>query len=194
MARFNVQEFRAEMTGDGARPNLFNCSLPFLGNLLGRAGIKYNFMCRTAQLPGSTVNQVPVNYFGRELKFAGNRTFSEWTVTIINDEDFVVRNAFELWMSKLNSHVANLRDSNYVNPSSYQQDGVVRQFGKAGDILKKYKFIGMFPIDITPIELDWGANDTIEEYAVTFAYQWWEADTTDSAETSTSGVNQPLGA
>jgi hypothetical protein len=180
MASFNVQEFRAQMTGDGARPNLFNCNLPFLGNLLGTADVKYNFMCRTAQLPGSTVNQVPVNYFGRELKFAGNRTFTEWTVTIINDEDFVIRNAFELWMSRLNSHVSNLRSANYVSPSQYQQDGIVTQFGKADEVLKVYKFVGMFPIDITPIELDWGANDTIEEYAVTFAYQWWESDTTDS--------------
>lgn len=184
MASFNVQEFRAQMTGDGARPNLFNCELPFLGNLLGTAAVKYNFMCRAAQLPGSTVNQVPVNYFGRELKFAGNRTFTEWTVTIINDEDFVIRNAFELWMSRLNSHVSNLRAANYVNPSQYQQDGLVTQFGKADDIIKKYKFIGMFPIDVSPIELDWGANDTIEEYAVTFAYQWWESDTTDSVATS----------
>lgn len=184
MASFNVQEFRAQMSLDGARPNLFNCELPFLGNLLGTAAVKYNFMCRTAQLPGSTVNQVPVNYFGRELKFAGNRTFTEWTVTIINDEDFVVRNAFELWMSRLNSHVSNLRAPGYVSPSQYQQDGFVTQFGKAGDIIKAYKFVGMFPIDITPIELDWGANDTIEEYAVTFAYQWWESDTTDSVSTS----------
>ncbi len=184
MASFNVQEFRSQMTGDGARPNLFNCELPFLGNLLGTAAIKYNFMCRAAQLPGSTVNQVPVNYFGRELKFAGNRTFTEWTVTIINDEDFVIRNAFELWMNRLNSHVSNLRSSNFVSPSQYQQDGLVTQFGKADDVLKIYKFIGLFPIDISPIELDWGANDAIEEYAVTFAYQWWESDTTDSIATS----------
>lgn len=184
MASFNVQEFRAQMSMDGARPNLFNCELPFLGNILGTAAVKYNFMCRTAQLPGSTVNAVPVNYFGRELKFAGNRTFTEWTVTIINDEDFVIRNAFELWMSRLNSHVSNLRSQSYVSPAQYQQDGIVTQFGKAGDIIKLYKFVGMFPIDITPIELDWGANDTIEEYAVTFAYQWWESDTTDSVSTS----------
>jgi hypothetical protein len=184
MASFNVQEFRAQMTGDGARPNLFNCELPFLGNLLGTAAVKYNFMCRAAQLPGSTVNQVPVNYFGRELKFAGNRTFNEWTVTIINDEDFVIRNAFELWMSRLNSHVSNLRSSNFISPAQYQQDGIVTQFGKADEVLKLYKFIGMFPIDISPIELDWGANDTIEEYAVTFAYQWWESDTTDSIAAS----------
>jgi hypothetical protein len=184
MASFNVQEFRSQMTGDGARPNLFNCELPFLGNLLGTAAIKYNFMCRAAQLPGSTVSSVPVNYFGRELKFAGNRVFTEWTVTIINDEDFVVRNAMELWMSRLNSHVSNLRSSNYISPAQYQQDGLVTQFGKADEILKIYKFIGMFPIDISPIELDWGANDAIEEYAVTFAYQWWESDTTDSVATS----------
>lgn len=184
MASFNVQEFRSQMSRDGARPNLFNCELPFLGNLLPSAGVKFNFMCRAAQLPGSTVNQVPVNYFGRELKFAGNRTFTEWTVTIINDEDFVIRNSFELWMSRLNSHVSNLRNENYISPAAYQQDGLVTQFGKDDSILKVYKFIGMFPIDISPIELDWGANDTIEEYAVTFAYQWWESDTSDSVATS----------
>lgn len=199
MASFNVQEFRAQMTGDGARPNLFNCELPYLGNLLGTAAIKYNFMCRAAQLPGSTVNQVPVNYFGRELKFAGNRTFTEWTVTIINDENFVIRNAFELWMSKLNSHVSNLRANGFRNPANYQQDGFVTQFGKTDTILKVYKFIGMFPIDVSPIELDWGANDTIEEYAVTFAYQWWESDTTDSVATSgapsiAGAFTSPLGA
>jgi hypothetical protein len=199
MASFNVQEFRSQMTGDGARPNLFNCELPFLGNLLGDAGIKFNFMCRAAQLPGSTVNQVPVNYFGRELKFAGNRTFTEWTVTIINDEDFVIRNAFELWMNKLNSHVSNIRAATYLSPAQYQQDAFVTQFGKADEILKVYKFVGMFPIDITPIELDWGANDTIEEYAVTFAYQWWESDTTDSNLTSGASSiaprrSSPLGA
>lgn len=184
MASFNVLDFRAQMTGDGARPNLFNCNIPQLGNLLNNADVKFNFMCRAAQLPGSTVNQVPVNYFGRELKFAGNRTFTEWTVTIINDEDFIIRNAMELWMSKLNSHVGNLRDPNYITPSEYQLDGKVRQFGKAGEVLKKYDFIGMFPIDVSPIELDWGANDTIEEYAVTFAYQWWESDTSDTASAS----------
>ena len=198
MASFNVLDFRAQLTGDGARPNLFNCELPFLGNLIGSAAVKYNFMCRTAQLPGSTVNQVPVNYFGRELKFAGNRTFTEWTVTIINDENFVIRNAFELWMSKLNSHVNNLRADGFRNPANYQQDGIVTQFGKRGDVLKVYNFIGMFPIDITPIELDWGANDTIEEYAVTFAYQWWESDTTDSPQTgggpaTRAAAGRPLG-
>ena len=196
---FRVQDFRSQMVSDGARPNLFQCTLNFpilatssstpTGFASGAgANQKFTFMCKTANLPGSTVNQVPVFYFGRELKFAGNRSFPEWTVTIINDEDFVIRNAFEKWMSGMNSHAANLRNASFIQGAGgYQQDATVYQYGKTGDVLKKYNFVGLFPVDVSPIELDWGANDTIEEYAVTFAYQWWESDTTD-ASTSTSPV------
>lgn len=195
---FRVQEFRAQMNYDGARPNLFQCELTFPGLAsVSGAQQKFTFMARAAQLPGSTVNQVPQFYFGRELKFAGNRTFPEWTVTIVNDEDFTIRDAFEKWMSGLDSHVANLRDPAFEKgDNGYQQDGFITQFGKVGDVIKKIKFVGLFPIDLSPIELDWGANDTIEEYAVTFAYQWWEhADgqngpTTDSVGAAT--VFSPL--
>jgi hypothetical protein len=186
---FRVQEFRSQMVFDGARPNLFECTLTFPLLALGEGDPqrKYTFMARAAQLPGTTVNSVPVNYFGRELKFSGNRTFPEWTVVIINDEDFVIRKAFERWMNGLNGHVGNLRDPSFISgDGGYQQDGYVVQYGKAGNEIKAYKFVGMFPIDVAPIELDWGANDTIEEYSVTFSYQWWESDD-NSATTDVSG-------
>lgn len=199
---FNVQEFRSQLNLDGARPNLFHCELAFPAlAAAGAAQQKYTFMARAAQLPGSTINVVPQFYFGRELKFAGNRTFQEWTVTIVNDEDFMIRDAFEKWMSGMNSHVANLRNPNFIRgDGGYQSDGFITQQGKAGNTLKRYKFIGMFPVDITPIEVDWGANDTIEEYAVTFAYQWWEwaggqnGPTTDSvgASVTTSPLLPPI--
>jgi hypothetical protein len=177
---FNVAEFRANMIGDGARPNLFQVTLTFptiAANGVA-AGQKATFMAKTAQLPGSTIGQVPVYYFGRELKFAGNRNFSDWTLQIINDEDFVIRNAIESWMNSINSHSGNVRNGAAVNPAGYTVDAVVTQYGKTGNELKSYKFVGMFPLDLAPIDLDWSSNDTIEEYAVTFAYQWWEANTT----------------
>jgi hypothetical protein len=192
MAEFNVANFRSQMVGDGARPNLFSCTIPDLTvNVNGETGseVAFNFMCRAAQLPGSTVNSIPVNYFGRELKFSGNRVFSEWTVTIINDEDFKIRNTFEKWMSSLNSHVSNLR--NLVSPLSYQKDGYVTQYGKAGNVIKEYKFVGLFPIDVSPIELDWSANDSIEEFAVTFAYQWWESTNPASRSTTDTTAAGP---
>lgn len=173
---FNINEFRSQMQGDGARPNLFEVTMPFPAySLPGNAQTKLSFMCKTAQLPGSTIGVVPVQYFGRELKFAGNRQFADWTISVINDEDFVVRNAFERWMNGINSHNLNIRNPAAQAPLGYTVDSEVRQYGKIGNILKKYKFIGVFPTDITPIDVDWAANDTIEEFAVTLSFQWWES-------------------
>ena len=100
--------------------------------------------------------------------------FPEWTITVINDEDWSVRTAFEQWMSSMNSHVSNLREQAYLSPEAYQADGYITQYGKRGDMLRQYKFVGLFPTDISPIDMDWGNNDQIEEFSVTFAYQWWE--------------------
>ena len=173
---FSVNEFRSQMTGDGARPNLFEVSMPFPGfSSPENAQTKLTFMCKTAQLPGSTVGVVPVNYFGRELKFVGNRTFADWTISVINDEDFIVRNAFERWMNGINSHNLNVRNPLALAPLGYSVDSEVTQFGKQGNTLKKYRFVGVFPTDITPIDVDWGSNDTIEEFSVTLTYQWWDA-------------------
>jgi hypothetical protein len=173
---FSVNEFRSQMVGDGARPNLFEVSMPFPAfSAPENAQTKLTFMCKTAQLPGSTLGVVPVQYFGRELKFVGNRTFTDWTISVINDEDFIVRNAFERWMNGINSHNLNVRNPAALAPGGYTVDGDVRQFGKKGDVLKRYKFVGLFPTDITPIDVDWGSNDTIEEFSVTMSYQWWES-------------------
>jgi hypothetical protein len=173
---FSVNEFRSQMTGDGARPNLFEVSMPFPSFASpANAQTKLTFMCKTAQLPGSTVGSVPVNYFGRELKFVGNRTFTDWSITIINDEDFLVRDAFERWMNGINSHNFNVRNPLALSPLGYSVDAQVSQFGKQGNTLKKYRFVGVYPTDISAIDVDWGSNDTIEEFSVNLAYQWWDA-------------------
>jgi hypothetical protein len=151
----------------------------------GISGNKLSFMAKSAQLPGSTLGTVPLYYFGREMKFAGNRTFADWTITIINDEDFMIRNAIEKWMNAINSNETNVRSNPGVAISAtgqpYTTDAQVYQYGKAGPAgagggagaIKGYNFVGMFPVDLSPIELDWASNDTIEEFSVTFAYQYW---------------------
>lgn len=187
---FRVQEFRSQLVEDGARPNLFQCTLTFPGiATVSGASEKFTFMCRAASLPGRSNPAIPVNFFGRELKFAGQARFQDWTVTIINDEDFIVRNAFEKWLNGINSHAGNLRDPSLLQgDGGYQQDGRVVQYGKTGDVIKSYNFIGLFPVDLSPIDLAWDANDAIEEYAVTLSYQWWESDTTDATSSILSNT------
>ncbi len=172
---FNITTFRSAMIGDGARPNLFDVVMTFPPFALGAAATpKLTFTCKTAQLPGSTIGVAPVQYFGREVKFAGNRTFADWTITVINDEDFLVRNAFERWMNGINTHSSNLRALSAATPNGYTQDASIIQYSKTGIPLKSYRMLGAFPTDLSPIDMDWGSNDTIEEFTVTLAFQWWE--------------------
>lgn len=172
---FNVNEFRSQLVGDGARPNLFEVRLnfpSFTQNSQG-AAVKSTFMVKSAQLPGSTVGLSPLYYFGREVKIAGNRTFADWSVTIVNDEDFLVRNAMESWIRGINENEQNVRSARARSTLLYGSDAFVTQYSKDGAAVKRYQMIGMFPTDITPIDLDWGTNDTIEEFTVTFALQYW---------------------
>jgi hypothetical protein len=188
---FNVNQFRNAMKRDGARPNLFDVTIAS-ESLRGirQDGMKdFQFFCKSAQLPGSTIGSVTVPYFGRELKFAGNRTFADWTVTIINDENFLIRNFFERWLNAINSHAGNSRQ--LLTPQSYVCDAVVQQYGKDGSVPAFYQFVGMFPTDISAIDLDWGSNDAIEEFTVNFTYQYWvNRNTIDTGQTAPNATAQ----
>ena len=192
---FNVSQFTNQLVNDGARPNLFQVSLPGLPTGLGTNQLqnvsnpssRLSFMAKAAQLPGSSIGQVPVYYFGREVKFAGNRTFADWQLTIINDEDFTIRNSLETWMNWINSNAGNVRGTGNgpqlitQSGQSYALDAKVDQYGKNGNVIQTYNFVGMFPTDISPIDLDWSSNDAIEEFTVTFSYQYWtNANSTDA--------------
>lgn len=173
---FNVQQFRASLVNDGARAALFEVVM----NLPPAAGFaaidqEIRFKARSTSLPGDSISSVSVSYFGREIKVAGSRTFPQWSFTVINDENFRIRNNMEIWMSGLNAHVANLRSPSMAMSSMYQADAWVNQFAKTGEMIKQYKMVGCFPTDVAAIELDWGSGDQIEEFGVTFEYQWWES-------------------
>ena len=176
---FRVDDFRNRLFGDGARGNLFEVSIPVFPAFasLGGAPDTLRFMAKSAQLPGSTIGTVVMQYFGREVKVAGNRTYQDWSINIINDEDFLLRRSMELWVNSINDPVGNVRNPGAINvDNGYGVDAFVTQYGKNGDILQRYRFHGLFPVDISAIDLDWGNNDAVEEFTVNFAYQYWVTD------------------
>ncbi len=175
---FNINEMRSQLTYGGARQNLFQVQINNPANSAGDA--KTRFMCQAAQLPGSDLGVIPVYYFGRQMKLAGDRTFAEWTVTIINDEDFLIRNAMEEWSNAINRLQRNVREIN-----RYKSQAQVTQFGKDGSKLRTYEFNGIFPSNISPIELDWSTTDQIELFQVTFQYDYWSV--TDSVTGDAGG-------
>ena len=170
----NIDNFKAKLTGGGARPNLFKVICNFPADAEGDAELA-SFLIKGAGLPASVIAPIEVPYRGRKLKVAGDRTFEPWTITVINDEGFVIRNAFERWMNSINEHLNNV---GLINPNDYQTDMTVQQLGKDDSVLKTIDLKGVFPTNLSQIELNYETNDTIEEYTVELQYQYWTSNTT----------------
>lgn len=190
---FNVSTFASQgLPYGGARASLFEVFLTLpAGIAQPTAESQFRFVCKASSIPTSTVGQIEVPYFGRKIKMAGNRTFENWQVTVMNDEDFLVRNAFELWSSYINSHENNLRDASVITETglaAYRTTATVHHYAKTGVFAggttdgeaaiptRSYKFNNIFPINVGNIELNWETTDAIEEFTVEFAYDYWAVD------------------
>jgi hypothetical protein len=172
---FNINTFKHRgLVYGGARPALFSVVLtvpPGLG-IDNVSSDKFRFVCRTAELPASQVSSFDIPYFGRKIKLAGDRTFSDWSVTVMNDEDFSVRSMFEAWSNAMNRLVSNVRDPN-ASAEGYKGILDVYQYGKDGSEIRAYQIVGAFPTDIGAISLDWDSANSIETFTVNFAYDFW---------------------
>ena len=169
-----ITDFKSKMAGGGARPNLFEVELVFPDPIAIENDVKEKsrFLVKAAQLPASNITPIEVNFRGRILKIAGDRTFDTWTVTIINDVDFAIRSAMEKWMNFINK----MEDATGAqDPAAYQPDAYVHQLDRDGSTLRSYKFHDVFPTNISAVDLSYETVDSVEEFTVEFQVQWWEA-------------------
>ena len=183
--RGTIDDFKANVAGDFARPNLFHVDLNFPQGVINNAALIElgKFTVRAANLPSSQIGVIEVPFRGRTLKIAGDRTFEPWTVTIQNDSGFVLRTAFELWASSIQAYNENFTSAGGLgdadDATGYFADMTVHQLardvkdGESPKILKSYKFYNVFPSNIAAIDLDFGNNDAIEEFTVELQTQYW---------------------
>ena len=175
---FSISKFRGgALSKSGARANLFQVTLTGSAAQSFAVNTKeFEFACKGAAIPPMSVGVVEVPYFGRVVKVPGNKTFDNWSVTIINDEGFLVRNGFEKWVASMGTHKGNVQSAASTNlTSALYGDATVQHYGKTGTTSKiaEYKFVNIFPVSVSEIALGWDANDAIEEYTVEFAYDYW---------------------
>lgn len=166
----SINEFKSRLKYGGARPTLFQVQLS--NPIAPLSNINVPWMVKTASLPAQNIGSIIVPWMGRQIKYGGDRVFEDWTVTVINDEDFQIRNGLEAWQNQINTHESNER----ALPQNYKSDARVMQLGKDGKVLRAYKFQGLFPINVSEISLAWEQQDTIEEFTVTFQYDSWVVD------------------
>ena len=170
MTTFNVERFKSALTNGGARPNQFAVQMSFPTYVANAqlAVARAPFLISVAELPGQTVNPAIVQYRGREVKFVGDRIYAPFTMTVLNDSEMSIRTALEQWMGGMEDYVGKF---GRLQPSEYQRDMQVFQLDRNGNALKSYNIANAFPVDLSPVGLDFGANDQISSFTVTFQYQ-----------------------
>lgn len=173
-----IKSLKSKLVGGGARPNLFEVVLNFPQNELTRPdGIQSvlddsRILVKAAALPSSTIAPIELPFRGRMLKIAGDRTFETWTITVMNDTTFKIRNAFEYWMNAINK----MDDgTGLTDPTQYQANAVVHQLDRDAKVLRSYEFWDIFPTNISTIDLNYETTDTIEEFTVEMQVHYWTA-------------------
>ena len=193
----DINGFISKFQGAGARPSLYEVKITAKSSDIFPETQAIPYLCKNAQLPASTVGEIQVNFLGRQVKLPGTRTYEALTLTFYNDEDFLIRDRMERWMKNIGSFQKAF--GNAVGIANDPQDKnaadtiiTVSQLGKKqGDILRTYEFHHAFPTSIAAIDLGFDQGETIEEFAVTFAYSFFQIPYASGlgpmVETKTSG-------
>lgn len=173
----SINDFKGQgLIGGGARPANFEITLSSWPGALANAPRKLSYLAKAASLPPSIIDPVEIPYMGRRIKIMGDRSFPPWSITIMNDEDFLVRDSFERWHQLLNARQENVMTTATTNPESYKVNIIVTQLSKDGSALYKYTLIGAFPTVVDPIQVDWEAINQIEQFNVEFQYDFWNSE------------------
>ena len=171
----NINDFKAKLAGGGARANQFKVTMPFPGYASVGGEIEdLAFLCRATSIPSMEIANINVPFRGRAIKIAGDRTIPSWSVTVYNDTNFRLRNAFERWQNGIN----NMSDNEgLTNPVDYQVDAFLDHLDRNGNTIKSYTLRGVYPTNIAGIDLDYEEQGNIEQFAVTLEYQFFDTNT-----------------
>ena len=141
------------------------------------------FLAKASSIPSDTIGSIDVPYMGRSIKSVGNRTHDTWSITVLNDEKYSIRKILSTWQKACCSNGQYALMNNQIRATLK-----VVQLGQ--DLKPTFAVFlkGSYPTEISSIELGWDTNDAIEEYTVTFAYNWHEEQ---HDETVLSGLVLP---
>ena len=179
----NITQFKAQLSGGGARANQFRVILQTFPEGSEGVSAELSFLCKATTLPGQSITATVVDFRGRQIKLAGDsRAFEDWSMTVINDTSFNIRNSFEQWMEKINNMSTN---GGATNPADYQTDIVVQQLDRDDKVLKTYTLINAFPVSLGEIAVSYDTNDSIEDFTIDFAYEYYTAQKGDAGEFTT---------
>jgi hypothetical protein len=127
---------------------------------------------RTGDLPGKSITNHQVPYFGLNFNVPGTVTYDgseSWAVTFLADEAMNIRAKLEAWMSEIFD--INTSSGKYGVPSEIATlDLIDKEFNP----IRRYELIGTYLQKIDALSYDIKGAGAPQEFGATMAYQYWQ--------------------
>jgi len=177
MSIHSISTFTSNFNG-GTRPNRFRItgSIPGLGN--AQAFHETGIYCLASTMPESTVGIIPIPFRGRIYKFPGDRQYSEWSATLLDDTgNNATWQLWHEWSQRFNSHEDNIAfDRTHI--SEFCADLTIEQLDHQSDaVIKSTQLVNAWPVVVGPIAFDMGSANTLTQFQVTVAYSHYTSPT-----------------
>lgn len=163
-----ISKFHVEITQPSAWVSSRNSNIDFKD---------IRFQCEAAELPGYNINTVDSKIYGVPTPIAAFSSFNDITLTFICAGDLWEKKMFDYWMNLIvPMNVYNVRYKvDYVSKIT------ISQFYETGELSYRVNLINAFPINLSPLTLNWG-DDGIHKLSVTFKYDYWATENTTEFE------------
>ena len=171
-----LAKFAAGLKNDIARPNRFITEIILNQRTKEGIGIievpkNLIFYNNKASIPKKDVSGPQIKYKGMSLTLAGDYKVEPIILSFWNDAKFEGRIFFEKWLEQQVDTSINKREFFIFNRLGNKLK--LKQIGNSGDIIAEYEYEDIIPLEISEIDLDQSASDTLQEYTVTFHFSKW---------------------
>ena len=176
--------FTSALPYGGARPSLFEFQITAAPTGVDSSLSSVNLYCNVSEIPPLTLTPIERQYFGRTVKIPGDLVFADLTTTIINTEKYNVRNELEKWMEVINGTISNegVADVNFGTGTAE-----LTHYQKDGEETMVYEFVDIWPTAISEIALSYDTASDMEQFDVTWAYNYYTMSGGTFTTNSTQG-------
>jgi hypothetical protein len=179
-----LTSFTSALEYGGARPSLFEFKVSAAPSGVSATLSDVHLYCNVSEIPPLTLTPIERQYFGRTVKIPGDLVFADLTTTIINTEKFNVRNEIEKWMEQINGTISNESKAAADFGTGTAQ---LTHYQKDGTDTMTYQFEEIWPTAISEIALSYDTASDIEQFDVTWAYNYYTMSGGTVTTNSTQG-------
>ena len=179
-----LTSFTSALEYGGARPSLFEFTVSAAPTGVSATLSDVHLYCNVSEIPPLTLTPIERQYFGRTVKIPGDLVFADLTTTIINTEKFNVRNELEKWMEQINGTIDN---ESQADADFGTGTAELTHYQKNGKDTMTYEFVDCWPTAISEIALSYDTASDIEQFDVTWAYNYYTMSGGTVTTNSTQG-------